>query len=581
MADPVYLALLGSAEYFRTSTPPNYRLAIQCLQAILTIRLPPLIEAKVHLFLGRLYTQHTTNIDMASMHLDKACHLAQMPDDIKLESLCLLAKIYLNQNQFASSITLLQQAYDLSSQQPYWHCRIIFQIINIYHSQEDYNTSIYYTDRGIEFCVRINALFCQILFQLTKAMLRLSLKDYVDAQNLLKPCLDRINSLQGNFSHIETLRIFYLVLHISCSCFGLGQIKSSKNALMQLQQSIQNLASRPEEEAYLVTNPLEQFVWLSRDHLNVLVYLLTVFHSMLSGRLEKALKYADKAQAQIEQIKNVDHSPFLMAVEMLFYECRIQSHLIFGNKSVAIKEINVLCRLHNTSNPINNSNAIQRTLTLHALLGFYATSLNFNEAAEAQFASALRTRFSGDKEFRFFIFANLIIIYLRTSKIANLIPILQQINIELNTTQSAILHAIGNLLNGLHNLTQSRIHEAKELFRRSANLASNEDLNKILTNTFIILGHMFFRMHSYQESANMLQSATTISQSIPDYTAQLNTMSLLRDLYHVCNDPRLAETNDRVIQINDSLQKDYQSAIALAEHRHLLTWTDGVCPMIN
>ena len=60
---------------------------------------------------------------------------------------------------------------------------------------------------------------------------------------------------------------------------------------------------------------------------------------MLSGRLEKALKYAEKAQAQIEQIKSVDHSPFLMAVEMLFYECRIQSHLIFGNKSVAIKEV--------------------------------------------------------------------------------------------------------------------------------------------------------------------------------------------------------------------------------------------------
>jgi hypothetical protein len=52
------------------------------------------------------------------------------------------------------------------------------------------------------------------------------MKDYVDAQNLLKPCLDRINSLQGNFSHIETLRIFYLVLHISCSSFGLGQVCS-------------------------------------------------------------------------------------------------------------------------------------------------------------------------------------------------------------------------------------------------------------------------------------------------------------------------------------------------------------------
>ena len=73
------------------------------------------------------------------------------------------------------------------------------------------------------------------------------------------------------------------------------------------------------------------------------------------------------------------------------------------------------------------------------------------------------------------------------------------------------------------------------------------------------------------------------------------------DLYHVCNDPRIAETNDRLIQINDSLQKDYQSAVALAEHRHLLTvsrahandgtgsidvafllqWTDGACPIIN
>ncbi len=46
---------------------------------------------------------------------------------------------------------------------------------------------------------------------------------------------------------------------------------------------------------------------------------------------------------------------------------------------------------------------------------------------------------------------------------------------------------------------------------------------------------------------------------------------LFLDLYHVCGDPRLAETNDRVIQINDTLQKDYQSAIGLPEHRHLLT----------
>lgn len=37
-------------------------------------------------------------------------------------------------------------------------------------------------------------------------------------------------------------------------------------------------------------------------------------------------------------------------------------------------------------------------------------------------------------------------------------------------------------------------------------------------------------MYFQKESANMLQSATTISQSIPDYSAQLNTMSLLRGM---------------------------------------------------
>lgn len=62
-------------------------------------------------------------------------------------------------------------------------------------------------------------------------MLKLLMKDYLDAQNLLKPCLDRINSLQGNFSHIETLRIFYLVLHISCSCFGLGQVEKNNKII--------------------------------------------------------------------------------------------------------------------------------------------------------------------------------------------------------------------------------------------------------------------------------------------------------------------------------------------------------------
>jgi hypothetical protein len=42
----------------------------------------------------------------------------------------------------------------------------------------------------------------------------------------------------------------------------------------------------------------------------------------------------------------------------------------------------------------------------------------------------------------------------------------------------------------------------------------------------------------------------------------------------MCNDPRVAEANDRLMQLNDTLQNDYQSAVALPEHRHLLTVSD-------
>jgi len=46
-----------------------------------------------------------------------------------------------------------------------------------------------------------------------------------------------------------------------------------------------------------------------------------------------------------EKKLGLDTSPFLIAIEMLFYECRIQCHLLTCNKSIAIKEVhsNGLC----------------------------------------------------------------------------------------------------------------------------------------------------------------------------------------------------------------------------------------------
>lgn len=71
--DSWYLSLLGIAEYFRTSSPPNIKCCIQSLQAVFNFKpLPPKVEARTHLQLGNILVTHTNNVDLARNHLEQA-----------------------------------------------------------------------------------------------------------------------------------------------------------------------------------------------------------------------------------------------------------------------------------------------------------------------------------------------------------------------------------------------------------------------------------------------------------------------------------------------------------------------------
>ena len=54
----------------------------------------------------------------------------------------------------------------------------------------------------------------------------------------------------------------------------------------------------------LPSNQAELFQWLPKEHMCVLVYLITVIHSMQAGYMDKAQKYTDKALMQIEKLKS-------------------------------------------------------------------------------------------------------------------------------------------------------------------------------------------------------------------------------------------------------------------------------------
>jgi hypothetical protein len=67
-----YLALLGFAEHFRTSSPPKIRLCVHCLQAVFQFKPPQRVEARTHLQLGSVLYHHTKNSELARSHLEKA-----------------------------------------------------------------------------------------------------------------------------------------------------------------------------------------------------------------------------------------------------------------------------------------------------------------------------------------------------------------------------------------------------------------------------------------------------------------------------------------------------------------------------
>jgi MAternally-affected-uncoordination protein len=48
----------------------------------------------------------------------------------------------------------------------------------------------------------------------------------------------------------------------------------------------------------------DMFMWMPKEHLCVLVYLITAMHSMQGGYLDKAQKYTDKALIQIDKLRS-------------------------------------------------------------------------------------------------------------------------------------------------------------------------------------------------------------------------------------------------------------------------------------
>lgn len=166
-----YVALLSLAEGFRTTQPPDMESCLQCLLAILNIHTHPRNIAKTHLQIGHLFLLHTSNLDLAQNHLEKAWHIAQtVPDgdDIKLEAASLLSATYEKLNQPQASKNLLRKGLEESAHNVYWHCKLLFQLAHSHAEERDYFTASGILSSGADYANQAGAQYTRILFIISK-----------------------------------------------------------------------------------------------------------------------------------------------------------------------------------------------------------------------------------------------------------------------------------------------------------------------------------------------------------------------------------------------------------------------------
>ncbi|NXD31791.1 SCC4 factor, partial [Spelaeornis formosus] len=438
-----YLALLGLAEHFRTSSPPKVRLCVHCLQAVLPRKPPARMEARTHLQLGSVLYHHTRNGDQARGHLEKA--IPQF-EDVKFEAASLLSELYCQENSVDTAKPLLRKAIQISQQTPYWHCRLLFQLAvspcssnSLGKNPGKASLPIKTADFPWEFSV-------QLLLMERKLQ---------EVHPLLTLCGQIVENWQGNPIQKESLRVFFLVLQVT-HYLDAGQVKSVKPCLKQLQQCIQTISTLHDDEI-LPSNPADLFHWLPKEHMCVLVYLVTVMHSMQAGYLEKAQKYTDKALMQLEKLKMLDCSPILSSFQVILLEHIIMCRLVTGHKATALQEISQVCQLCQQSPRLFSNHAAQ----LHTLLGLYCISVNCMDNAEAQFTTALRL--TTHQELWAFIVTNLASVYIREgNRHQELYSLLERINPDHNfPVSSHCLRAAAFYIRGLFSFFQGRYNEAK------------------------------------------------------------------------------------------------------------------------
>nr|CAH8854403.1 unnamed protein product [Trichobilharzia regenti] len=604
-----YASLLGLAETFRTMSPPNMRLAVHCLKAILHFKLPVNLEARTHLQLGRLLFHYSKSDEQTKFHLEKArtlgAHLKANDDSIKFEAAALLAEFFEKKGKRYEATCILNDAIRLSNNNPYWHCRILLELAQAHIAERDVNSACEILAMGSEYARLHNSDYTNGLFLLSKCMLLLASRQLPEFTVTLTTASRLIEQFKGTMYHREALRVFYLVLHASFYLLS-GQAKSAHPILKQLHQSIQQFAAMDEADI-ASTNEIDRFHWMPREHMVILVYLVTVMQSMQAGMLDRAKRSAEKALIQIEKLSVFDTSPLLTVFHLSLLEHTAMGRLVMGVQTAAAQDIGQACRLCQT-NPIL---MYKRLPQLHTLIGLYAMSMNCMSQAENQFKYALRLiagsqqgmncrSVPGDKNLlsltgstraccqpdgprdslSVLICLNLALVHIRKGNIVECEALLNEVfSSGIHVLEGCYcLRAAADYVRAFQAFYENRLLDAKSFLRETVHLGNEEELHRLSASAFITMGQIHLNEENTAEGHKMISAAIHIANKLPDIGIQLWATALLKGVANVCGDTqeetRWFTEHDRFSQI---VIHEHMRAMSAPEHA-LIYWLDGPLP---
>jgi len=582
---------------------------MQCLLAILNLpTITPHTIAKTNYHLGTLILKHTYDTPIAQTYLEKAYELSQTPDlmHIRLQVAAQLVDIYLLQNQRTLAKQLLTRSINETTTSGgghfslYWHYRFLLKLSHLNLEDGEFANANNQLSIGAQTAGATNDSFTRILFLLSKGMVLIIAQKYPNSILQQAQHVQQANSEQhlvetmstasslietwpGESQRKEVLKTYFLVLQV-CHYLNKGHNKTAKTPLKSLHQSMHNLtnATQPntrsgnetiaiEDIYYISQNMSENFCWMPKEHMCLLVYLISVLHSMQAGLLDKAQKYSEK----FERLRQLSQEPDLLldSLHIILLEHMSMCHLVMGSRVMAIKQTCQAVQLcHHPKLRVKHRGIIR------TLLGFYAMSMSMIDEAENHFSRVMNDSDVGT-ELRVMAMLNLALCYLeddtrRIERRQDIDALLSRLNPEKLNSLSCCLKSAAYYVYGLKAFCDSRFNDAKKNLRETLKMTNGEDLRRVTSCSLVLLGKIFNNSEAPRESLNVVSPAMKLAGNIPDIHAQLWASCVLKDIYaRDINSQHYIEAANMHADFCSKDNEDKMQAANLPEHNYV-RWED-------